>query len=147
MKRFSIFILALILGLSACSPESGMDVREAWARPARQGENGAVYFVIENHSSETQEMIAAVSDVADAVEIHESQMSGDVMQMHRLESVSLEPGAEVMFEPGRLHIMLIGLKEELRAGDEIEVTLQFKNFDDLTVQVPVQEAPANAGDH
>lgn len=147
MKRFSIFILALILWLSACSPESGMDVREAWARPARQGENGAVYFVIENHSSETQEMIAAVSEVADAVEIHESQMSGDVMQMHRLESVSLGPGAEVMFEPGGLHVMLIGLKEELKTGDEIEVTLQFRNFDDLTVQVPVQEAPDNAGDH
>jgi copper(I)-binding protein len=104
-----------------------------------------VYFLIENHSSETHEMVAAVSDIAEAVEIHESKMSGDVMQMNQLESVSLEPGADVMFEPGGLHIMLVGLQQDLQAGDEIEITLQFRDFEDLTVQVPVQEA--DTGEH
>lgn len=147
MKPIPVFILTVMLSLIACSPESGIDVHGAWARPARQGENGAVYFLIENHTTETHEMIAALSDIAEAVEIHESQMSGDVMQMQRLESVSMGPGAEVVFEPGGLHIMLVGLRQELKTGDEIEVTLQFRDFDDLTVQVPVQEAPADAGEH
>ena len=145
MKRILVFVLSLALSLSACSPESGIFVQGAWARPARQGENGAVYFSIENHSSETHEMVAAVSDIAEAVEIHESKMSGDVMQMHQLESVSLGPGAEVMFEPGGLHIMLVGLKQDLHSGDEIEITLQFRDFEELTVQVPVQEA--DTGEH
>jgi copper(I)-binding protein len=145
VKRILVFVLSLAVSLSACSPESGIDVHDAWARPARQGENGAVYFLIENHSTETHEMVAAVSDIAEAVEIHESKMSGDVMQMNQLESVSLEPGAELMFEPGGLHIMLVGLQQDLQAGDEIEITLQFRDFEDLTVQVPVQEA--DTGEH
>ena len=147
MKRILLFVLTLTLFLVACSPESGIDVHGGWARPARQGEIGAVYFLLENHTTETHEMIAAVSDVAQAVEIHESQMNGDVMQMQRLESVSLGPGAEVVFEPGGLHIMLIDLQQELKTGDEIEVTLQFRNFDDITVRVSVQETPADAGEH
>ena len=147
MKRIQILVLFMSLLLSACSSESGIDIHGAWARPARQGENGAIYFSVENHTNETHELIAAGSDIAEAVEIHESQMSGDVMQMHQLESVSLGPGAEIVFEPGGLHIMLVGLKEELEAGDEIEVTLQFRDFDDLTLQVPVQEAPVDTGQH
>ena len=147
MNRIPLLVLILALGLCACIPAGGMDVYQPWARPARQGENGAVYFVLENQFSETQELIAAMSDVAEAVEIHETRMSGDVMQMHRLEAVPLEPGAEVIFEPGGLHVMLIGLRRELKIGDEIEITLQFTDFEDLTVQVPVQDAPANAGEH
>ena len=139
--------MTLTLLLAACSPENGINVQEAWARPARQGENGVVYFLLENHTAETHEVLAAVSDVAETVEIHESQLSGDVMQMRRLESVSIGPGAEVIFEPGGLHIMLIGLKKDLQIGDEIELTLQFRNFDDISVPVSVQNAPADAGEH
>ncbi|HSL30648.1 MAG TPA: copper chaperone PCu(A)C [Anaerolineales bacterium] len=148
MKRI-LFVLTVTLLLVACSPESGsgIDVHGAWARPARQGENGVVYFLLENHTTETHELIAAISGAAEAVEIHESRMTGDVMQMQKLESVSLGPGAEVAFEPGGLHVMLIGLKQELKRGDQIELTLQFRNFKDFTVQVPVQEAPADAGEH
>ncbi len=139
--------MTLTLLLAACSPENGINVQGAWARPARQGENGVVYFLLENHTAETHEVLAAVSDVAETVEIHESQLSGDVMQMRRLESVSIGPGAEVIFEPGGLHIMLIGLKKDLQIGDEIELTLQFRNFDDISVPVSVQNAPADAGEH
>lgn len=147
MKRMSMYVLAIGLVISACSPKTGMEIHQAWARPAAQGENSAIYFVIENHTSETQEMNGVQSDVAQAVEMHESRMSGDVMQMNQLETVSLEPGAEVAFEPGGLHVMLIGLQQELKTGDEIEMTLQFKDFEDLKVRVPVREMPGDAGDH
>jgi len=34
--------------------------------------------------------------------------------------------------------MLIGLKQELKLGDEIEITLHFKNQEDIRIKVPVQ---------
>lgn len=115
--------------------------------PCRAGGNGAVYFTIENHSSETQELTGVTSDIAAAVEIHESKMSGDVMEMHQLESVPLGPCVEVKFEPGGLHVMLVGLKKDLKNGDEIDITLQFKNLEELIVQVPVSDAPADEASH
>lgn len=149
MHRIVVFILVMVLVLSSCAAPAaeGVKVRDAWMRPAQQGGNGAIYFVIQNHSSQTQEMIGAATDVAEAVEMHESQLSGDVMQMRQLESVSLGPDTEVMFEPGGLHIMLVNLKQDLKAGDEVEVTLHFKNYQDIPLHVPVQDTPPSEHDH
>ena len=149
MNRIFVSVLTIALLLNGCAAPSkaGVEVRDAWTRPAVQGGNGAIYFVIENHSSETQEMIGVESDIAEAVEMHESKMSGDVMEMHQLESVPLGPGAEVTFEPGGLHIMLVGLKQDLNVGDEIQVTLNFSNAQDIQVTVPVQDTPASETDH
>ena len=147
MKRILVFVLAIVFLLSSCAAQAtqGMEVRDAWARPAVQGGNGAVYFTI--RSSGTDELVGVVSGVAQAVEMHESLMSGDVMEMHQLQSVPLKGGEEVTFEPGGLHIMLIGLKQDLKTGNEFEITLQFQDHPDLNVTIPVQDTPALEESH
>ena len=132
--------------MTACGAEKGIEIHSAWMRPAGQGENGAVYFVIHNHSSKADELIAVSSDIAAAAEMHESKMSGDVMQMNQLESVPLEAFAEIEFAPGGLHIMLVDLKQDIKAGDEINVILHFKNSHDINIRVPVRET-ARPEDH
>lgn len=140
MKRILIFLVTVVFLLSGCGAPAaqGVDVRELWARPAAQGDNSAVYFVI--RSSAADEILSVSSQIAEAAEMHESMMNGDVMQMHQLESVPLGAGEQVTFEPGGLHIMLIGLKQDLKVGDQFEVTLHFKNSPDLPLTVPVQDS-------
>jgi copper(I)-binding protein len=147
VNRILVFILAIAFLLSGCAAPAteGVDVREAWARPAAQGDNGAVYFVI--RSSEADELVGVTSDVAEVVEMHESMMSGDVMEMHQLESVPLSAGEEVTFEPGSLHLMLVGLKQDLKAGDDIPITLHFKKYQDIQLHVSVQDSPPSEHDH
>jgi copper(I)-binding protein len=82
------------------------------------------------------------SEVAEAVDMHESKMEGDVMQMHPVETVPLQAGAKTTFKPGGLHIMLIGVKKDLKIGEEIEIILHFKNSDDINISVLVREPPA-----
>ncbi|HXF83761.1 MAG TPA: copper chaperone PCu(A)C [Anaerolineales bacterium] len=136
-KLLSLISIGLFFLVSACNLEAGIEAHQAWMRPVAKGENGAVYLILHNHSSEAEELIGASSEVAEAAEIHESIMEGDVMQMTRRESVLLEPSAEVKFEPGGLHIMLINLKQDLKTGDSIEVTLHFKAHEDITIVVHV----------
>ena len=145
MKKILVFMLVALF-VSACGAEQGIDVHDAWMRPASQGENGAIYFVIQNRGSNADTLNGISSDVADAVEMHESKMSGDVMQMQQLDSVPLEASSETNFEPGGLHVMLVGLKEDLKVGDEVEITLHFTNFEDINVTVPVSDMPVS-GDH
>ena len=140
MKKKFVFALAGMLLFSACGAKEGIEVSDVWARQAMQGMTSAVYFVIQNHNAEADRLIGVASDAADAVEIHESKMEGDVMKMSRVESVELEPSAKVEFMPGGYHVMLIGLKQELEAGDEIEVTLQFRDGPDVTVKAIVKDA-------
>ena len=149
MKQILALIWIAGLLLSSCAPPraEGMVVHGAWARPAGQGANGAVYFRIENNSPQADALIGISSDVAEAVEMHESSMNGDVMEMHQLRSVPLEAGVEVVFEPGGLHVMLVALKQDLQVGDEFEITLQFQEFEDITLRVPVRESPAGGENH
>lgn len=145
MKRIFTVILAAAFLLGACGAKEGIEVSDAWARASTQGMNSAVYFVIENHNAEADELIGVASEAAEAVEVHESRMEGDVMTMNRVEIVTLEPSAKVTFEPGGYHIMLIGLKQDLQPGGEIEVTLLFRDSPDILVKAKIRDASGTQG--
>ena len=127
-----------------------MIVSNPWLRPTAQGENGAIYFVLHNHSTAADELVSASSSLAESVEIHESSMpeGTDVMQMKQIFSVKLDGGSETAFEPGGLHVMLVNVNRSLAVGENIELTLHFKNHEDLPVTVSVKEfAPADEHAH
>jgi periplasmic copper chaperone A len=147
VKRNLIFVLVIAMLLSGCGAEKGIEVHEVWMRPVAKGENGAVYFVMHNHSSEADDLVGVSSDGAEAAEMHESKMNGDMMEMQQVKSVPLEPYAEIDFAPGKYHIMLVHLKKDLKVGDEIQLTLHFNNFEDINIQVPVRDTPAPEEDH
>lgn len=142
MKRTSILILAAgALLLSACVTSTEMETHEPWARAAARGDNGVVYMILHNHTDQSDELVNVSSDVAQAVEMHESKIdSNGVMQMAQRSSIIFAPDEEVEFKPGGLHIMLVSLKQDLKVGDEIIITLHFKNLADIVLTVPVLDA-------
>lgn len=149
VKRIFIIASALTLFLSACTAEQGITVHNAWMRPTAQGENGAVYFIIDNHSAKADERVGASTSVAASVEMHESSMTEgtDVMQMNQVFSVPLEKGLEITFEPGGPHVMLVNINRELTVGENVEVTLNFKNHEDIAVSVFVAEFAPSGDEH
>jgi periplasmic copper chaperone A len=141
MKRILIFVLLSVMMSSACTPAAtDIEASEVWARTGMAGGNSAVYMVLVNGTSADDELLSASSDVAEAVELHISQMGPNgEMQMIPQSSVPLAAGAKVEFKPGGLHVMLIGLKQELKVGDQFEITLHFKNHTDIVLKVIVKE--------
>ena len=146
MKKKSIVLFSIFLLVAACAPKEGIEIRDAWIRSAPQGGNSALYFVIHNYSAD-DELVGVSTEIADAAEIHESSMVDDVMQMRMLESVPLVSGEDVEFAPGGLHVMLVGLKEEAKVGDMVDIVLHFKNSEDIRLQVPVREGAEEHGGH
>ncbi|MBI3160886.1 MAG: copper chaperone PCu(A)C [Chloroflexi bacterium] len=147
MKKIIPFILIVIFLLSACGPK-GTDIQagDYWARAALKDGNSAAYMTLANYTDTDDELIGVSCDIATAAEIHLSQMSADgVMQMLPQESVSLPSGGELELKPGSYHIMLIGLKQDLKVGEKITLTLHFKNHADIVLTVPVQEAEDMGG--
>lgn len=140
MKKIFLLVLTLTLTLSACSAPGDIEVHNAWVRPTAQGQNAGVYFTIHNHSTNDDELTGATATVADVVEIHESKMENDVMQMNMLPSLPIAADEEINFEPGGLHIMLINIKEELVLGDHIGIILHFKNHEDIVVEVHIDDS-------
>lgn len=133
-KRFFTLILAAIL-LTACdagSAESGIEVRQVKMGAGAQGEDRAVYLAIRNRSSETDQLTGATSEAAEVTQL---QNGTQVVSM-----IPVYADKEFVFIPDGYHVMLVGLKQELHVGDEIEVVLQFRDHEDLTISVPVGEA-------
>ena len=156
MKRNLFLFAVFMLVLAACGPGQ-LTVSDAWARPALAGNNGAIYFVIQNPGAEDT-LLRVATDAAGTVEMHmtmmvegdamEHDMSGSetgtlpeaqVMRMVQQENVPVPGGEKVEFAPGGLHVMLIGLNADLVVGDTIEVTLTFEIAGEITLQVPVEE--------
>ncbi|MFZ5905494.1 MAG: copper chaperone PCu(A)C [Chloroflexota bacterium] len=139
MKKLLYLLVIGVFLLSACSPGE-IEAHEPWARAAMAGENSAVYMMLHNHSDQGDELLSASSEIAEAVELHLSQMGPNgEMQMIPQTSIPLAAGEEVEFKPGGLHIMLIGLKQDLAIGDQFEATLHFKNHTDIVLTVEVKE--------
>jgi copper(I)-binding protein len=147
--RMSVLALTAALGPLACSgTPAGPDiaVEHAWARPvaapasaAGGGWNSAVYVQMVNRGRTADRLMAASSEAAAAVEIHESRVEDGVMRMRPVAGVALAAGERVTLEPGGLHIMLVGVTRSLAVGDTIAVTLSFEQSAPLAIRVPVEQ--------
>jgi copper(I)-binding protein len=77
-------------------------------------------------------------------------MEGDVMKMRALERLEIKAGEKVEMKSGQgYHIMLIGLKKPLKAGDSFPMQLSFRKAGKVQLTVTVMEAvaPQKSGQH
>ena len=133
--RQCLFTLVAAILLAACdsaSTESGIEVHQIKMGAGAQGEDRAVYLAMHNHGSETDQLTGAFSDAAEIVQLQNGTEVVDVIPVYA--------NTEFVFIPDGYHVMLVGLNQELHAGDEIQIVLHFRDHDDITISVPVGEA-------
>lgn len=135
------YLLIITLLLSACSNTDGtLTVNDAWSRPARTGENGAVYFVIENETNLNEKLLSVSTSIAEDAQVHMTMVNDQsVMTMEMQEFVEIPSRSEVIFKSGDLHIMLANLNQDLQVGDTFIISLQFENTGQINIEVTVKE--------
>jgi copper(I)-binding protein len=132
-------LLLAVVSACGCQPKK-ITIQQAWARPANAGENGAVYFVVDNPGSQNDEMVGVTCEAAQQAQMHLSEMdSNGVMTMKMQSSVPVPAQGQVEFKPGGYHIMLIGMKQNLAPGDTLHLAVTFKNAGQIALDVPVKE--------
>lgn len=110
--------------------------------------NGAAFLQIENKGADDV-LLSGSSPASSKVEIHTMSMEGNVMKMRALDQLELKAGQKIDMKPGSgVHIMLIGLKKPLAAGDKFPLTLNFRKAGkiDATVEVAEMGMPMKKGD-
>ena len=123
-------------------------VTDAWVRASLpMTNNTALYFTLHNTTDQTVRLTSVSVDDMTA-EMHESIMENGVARMEaRPDGFEIPPGEHLMLAEGGKHVMLMGIKEPLAAGTEIEVTLEFEGADPVTFMAPVSEEAGPAMDH
>lgn len=125
-KEFLAMAFAAVLAGPA-SAETGISVSKPWSRATPGGATvGVAYGVIENKGKDADKLVSAQSPVAETVEIHTHTHEDGVMKMRKVDGVDVAAGATVTLAPGGLHIMLIGLKAPLKAGETVPLVWNFE---------------------
>ncbi len=139
-RIFWLFPIIAIMALaSACSLTSGeITISSPWTRSGLEGENSAVYFEIAGGRSAVT-LLSATSETAGEVMIHKSILDKEgTMRMEHQENVPIPVGEIVKFDPGGLHIMLIGLHQDFVTGELIELKLLFENAGEVIIHAPIK---------
>lgn len=152
LSRLFVILLAAFPGAPTSAQHymlGEMSIHRPWSRELPPvAPNGAAYFRVENRGSDPVRIVGGASPVADRAELHVHEMDGGVMKMRHVQVVEVPAKGTVSFEPGRLHVMLIGLKKALVAGESFPLTLEFDTGGtiDVTVEVTGDE-PADRSGH
>jgi copper(I)-binding protein len=120
---FMLFALAMLAAPArAVESERSIEATNAWVRAPAPGQKTAAAYV-ELTSSGNAALVEARSPAARAVEIHSSAIEGGVMRMRAVPRIELPAGKMVKLAPGGVHLMLVDLKQPLKAGGKVPLTL------------------------
>lgn len=117
--------------------QAQVKVEDAWVRAtvAPQKATGAFMQLT---SARPAQVVAASSPVAAVVEIHEMKMDGGVMKMRAVDALPLPAGQAVALKPGSYHVMLMGLKAPIKAGETVPLTLTVEGEDKQRTAVEIK---------
>lgn len=124
MRRLSTCLaaLGLLAAAGGASAAGRLVVSDAWIREAPPGAAMlAGYARLENAGDEPISVLTVQSDAFRMTSLHETAVAGGVSKMRELHRLDLAPGASVALEPGGKHLMLMQPRNEVHAGDRIEV--------------------------
>jgi copper(I)-binding protein len=117
----------------------GITVVHPWARATPGGVKiGGAFLEIKAAAGKDDRLIAARSPVAGSVEIHSHSMDGGIVRMRRVDAVTIAGGKSVVLAPGSYHIMLMDLKQPLKEGDLVKLTLVFEKAGEIEVDATVE---------
>lgn len=137
--------IALALAVFAAQAMAEVGVKDPWVRGTVAGQKATGAFM-ELTSSENAVLLGAASPVAGVVEVHEMSMDKGVMKMRALPRLDLPAGKAVALKPGSYHIMLMDLKQPLKKGEAVPLTLKVEGTDKklstLEVKAEVRELTA-----
>ncbi len=124
-----LFLPAIALFSSQITAQTASDVKieGAWIRTAVEGQSGTGGFM-KLTSPAAMKLVAISSPVAKIGEVHEMKMEGSVMKMAEVKGgLDLPAGKAVELKPGGYHVMLLDLKQSLKVGTQVPLTLSFAN--------------------
>lgn len=135
--RLTALIAMLMFTGTSRADDADVTFADYYAQPSI-GKVGIAFFTATSNSNDT--IIGIASDCCAAVEMHRDERIGGVASMRRISEMMLKKNEPRHVQPDNKsgeHIMLIGLKEPLVAGDNVDITFTFSKAPAQRVTFPV----------
>jgi len=140
-----IGLAALALSRHAVTAESAeyragsIKIVAPWTRATPESSKvGGGFMTLTNTGSEPDRLIGGSTEVSESLEIHEIQIVNGVAMMRQVNpGITLKAGASVVLKPFAHHLMLMDLKQPLKAGQTIKGTLVFEKAGTVEIEYVV----------
>lgn len=120
-------IIAGLLTITATAwAQTAVKVEDAWVRGTVATQKATGAFMRLTPSTNAR-LVEANSPVAGVVEIHEMVLEKDIMRMRQIPGLDLAAGRTMELKPGGYHVMLMDLKQALKGGEQVPITLVFED--------------------
>lgn len=101
------------------------------------GESASVYLELDNKGTKSHKLIAANSRIAKRTQLHRSVRSGNTERMRVVDEIVIKSAKHKTLKAGGFHVMLIGLKQSVKLGDKVPITLIFGDGSSMEVTADV----------
>lgn len=126
-----------------------LEIGQPWTRAtASTAPSGGGFLTITNRGATPDLLVSAKSPAAGLVQVHQMTIDGNVMRMRALEhGLEIPAGGTVRLAPGGIHLMMMNLKEPLKQGAKVPLTLVFERAGTIDIELDVEGMGASHADH
>ena len=132
MMTLLISMLMLLSG-----GHGGVTVKNATVGVAAKGMSSAAFFEIVNNSDEADTLYGVTAGFAGMAQLHESFRKDGMVGMRPVKFVAIPAGSSFVFKHGGYHVMLMNVRDNLRAGMKVKLELLFKKAGKITLVAKV----------
>nr|BFF02818.1 hypothetical protein GCM10020241_44930 [Streptoalloteichus tenebrarius] len=129
----------------ATATEGPLQISGGWVKQPPKKDMTAGYLTLRNSGPAADALTGVSTPVADKAELHTMQATGNgAEKMVQINEIPLPVGQDVELRSGGQHLMLVGLKKELAAGERVPVELSFASGKRISMSLPVlsqEQAP------
>lgn len=142
-KAITLIGFILLNGLSVqnvyANQTAEIEISHAYVREVPPiSPTSAGFMTIKNLTNKAIKIIGAESKVAEKTELHNHTNDKGVMRMRQVPFIKIPASGIVKLKPAGLHIMLIGLKQPIKNGQQVTITLQLENGHKKEISMPVK---------
>ena len=150
LKKILITLFVIILSGSVFAHEyklGTLEIDHPYTRATAAGAKvGGAFMTINNRGSQPDKLVSVTGAAfAGKVELHETKMINNVMEMRELKQGLVIPAkSKVELKPGAYHVMFMDLKEPLVKGKKYKAKLNFEKSGSIEVEFDTIEVKNNS---
>ena len=149
VRSLALAAVVAVTATAAASAWAEVSVKDVWVR-ATVPQQKATSAFMQLSAPVDSRLVSVATPLTPVAEVHEMRMEDGVMRMRRTTALELPAGKTVELTPGGYHVMLMDLKQQVKAGETVPLTLVFEGRDgrretrEVTAQVRALAAGAAA---
>ena len=128
LKMKLSFLTLILISLFAYGADE-ITISKAFIKMPRPGVDVTAGFATVKSTSDLK-VIEVSNKNFKKIELHSMKMANGVMQMRKLIEPELGPNSPLVLSPGNDHLMLFGIVEKLKPGENLDLTFVFKDDKD-----------------